>query len=46
TVASDIDEDACIAAAKADPAVMKWIEGKEVARAIYIPGRMVTLVVE
>lgn len=38
--------DGVLAAAKADAAVAKWLEGKEIVKEIVVPGRMVTLVVK
>jgi len=38
-------EDA-LAAAKANENVRKWIEGKEIAREIYVPGKLVNIVVK
>ena len=44
-VAPDAEQGAILAAAKADPAVAKWLEGQELVKELYVPGRMVTLVV-
>ena len=46
SVVREADAEACSAAAQADPAVAKWLEGKQLVKAIYIPDRMVTLVVK
>jgi leucyl-tRNA synthetase len=45
TVPSDADEAAAFAAARAEENVAKWLDGKSVVKQIYVPGRMVTLVV-
>ncbi len=46
TVAADIAQADAIAAAQADEAVVKAIDGKTVVKAIYIPGRLVNIVVK
>ena len=46
TVAADIAAADAIAAAKADEAVSKAIEGKTIAKEIYIPGRLVNIAVK
>jgi leucyl-tRNA synthetase len=43
-VPADIGEQAAIAAAKADPKIAKYLEGKTIRREIYVPGRLVNLV--
>ena len=45
TVPADADKDAVLAAAKACPAVLPYLEGKTVRKEIVVPGRMVNLVV-
>ncbi len=45
TVAADIAKDDAIAAAKAEPAVAKTIEGKTVCKEIYVPGKLVNIAV-
>ncbi len=40
-----VDKDAAIAAAKADPGVAKWLEGVALKREVYVPGKLVNLVV-
>ncbi|MBO1926967.1 leucine--tRNA ligase [Thiomicrorhabdus sp. 6S2-11] len=45
-VAADADKDSILAAAKADEAVQKFIEGKDLVKEIYVPGRLVNLVVK
>ncbi len=44
-VAADVSKDDAIAAAKADETVQKYLEGKAIRREIYVPGRLVNLVV-
>ncbi|MEZ5397965.1 MAG: class I tRNA ligase family protein [Bryobacterales bacterium] len=44
-VAADADKDSVIALAKADPAVAKHLEGVTLRREVYVPGRLVNLVV-
>ena len=45
-VANGLDKDATQAAAEADPAVQKILEGKEIIKVIAVPGRMVNFVVK
>lgn len=40
-----VDKDAALAAAKADPAVAKWLAQGTLRREIFVPGRLVNLVV-
>ena len=42
----DVDKDTAIAAAKAHGKVQSFIEGKEIVREIYVPGKLVNLVVK
>ncbi|MEM7141089.1 MAG: leucine--tRNA ligase [Actinomycetota bacterium] len=44
-VAADVDEDAAVEAALAEANVAVHVDGKELRKAIYVPGRMVNLVV-
>jgi leucyl-tRNA synthetase len=44
-VARDATEDAVMEAALADPTTLRFIEGKAVRKRIYVPGRLVNLVV-
>jgi leucyl-tRNA synthetase len=44
-VAADISEDDAIKAAKTDGKIVPHIEGKTIKKAIYVPGRLVSLVV-
>ncbi|HEY7673551.1 MAG TPA: leucine--tRNA ligase [Gammaproteobacteria bacterium] len=44
-VPSDADEQQVIELARADETVLRYLEGKELKRAIYVPGRIVNLVV-
>ncbi len=46
TVAADIDEAGAIAAAKAEPKIADLLKGAKVLKAIYVPGRLVSLVVK
>jgi leucyl-tRNA synthetase len=43
-VPADVSESAAIAAAKADPKIARYLEGKTIRRDIYVPGRLVNLV--
>ena len=43
-VPSDVSEKAAIEAAKADPKIARFLEGKTIRREIYVPGRLVNLV--
>ncbi|GMA50245.1 leucine--tRNA ligase [Alicyclobacillus contaminans] len=45
-VAADADAKTAIAAAKAAPDVAEWLNGKVVKKEIYVPGRLVNLVVQ
>ena len=45
TIATDADEATAVAAALADPNVAAHVDGKELRKQIYVPGRMITLVV-
>ena len=45
-VAADIQKDEAIAAAKAEPKVAAEIQGKEIVKEIYVPGKLVNLVVK
>jgi len=40
-----VSQDAALAAAKADPAVARWLEGQTIRREVYVPGKLVNLVV-
>jgi leucyl-tRNA synthetase len=42
----DIDKDTVILAAKADPKVQSFLEGKEIVKEIYVPGKLVNLAVK
>jgi leucyl-tRNA synthetase len=44
-VPADITEKEAIAAAKADEGIIKHIEGKKIKKEIYVPGRLVSLVI-
>ena len=45
-VAADITAEEAIALAKADPKVLEEIEGKTMVKEIYVPGKLVNLVVK
>jgi len=45
-VANPPSKEDAIAAAKANENVRKWIEGKEIAKEIYVPGKLVNIVVK
>lgn len=45
-VAADADKEAILSAAKAEAAVLKFIESKEMVKEIVVPGRLVNLVVK
>jgi leucyl-tRNA synthetase len=40
-----VDKDSAIAAAKAEPSVARWLDGGELKREVYVPGKLVNLVV-
>ncbi|MBP3414703.1 MAG: leucine--tRNA ligase [Clostridia bacterium] len=46
SVAADISKDDAIAAAKADEACAPMIEGKQIVKEIYVPGRLINIVVK
>ncbi len=46
TVAADIAKEDAIAAAKADEKVAGFLEGKDIKREVYVPGRLVNFVVK
>jgi leucyl-tRNA synthetase len=45
-VSVDEAQDSVLAKAKANPDVAKWLEGKEIVKEIYIPGKIVNIVVK
>jgi leucyl-tRNA synthetase len=45
TVSRALDEESVKKQALADPKITSWIEGKEIRRIIYVPGRLVNIVV-
>ena len=45
-VAADADKDTILATAKADEAVLKFTDGKDIVKEIYVPGRLVNIVVK
>jgi leucyl-tRNA synthetase len=46
TVASDADQETVLSAAKADPGVQQWINGKQIAKELYVPKKLVNFVVK
>jgi leucyl-tRNA synthetase len=44
TVPADADKDTVLAAAKADPKVQAHLEGKNIVKEIFVPGKMVNLI--
>lgn len=45
-ISVDEDQDSVLEKAKSNENVMKWLEGKEVIKEIYVPGKIVNLVVK
>jgi len=45
SVAPDADQDAVMSIAEADPSVLKWIQGKDIKKKIYVPGKVCNIVV-
>ncbi|RMH60793.1 MAG: leucine--tRNA ligase [Zetaproteobacteria bacterium] len=45
TVAKDADRDAVLAAARADAAIAKWLDGMDIVKVILVPGRLLNIVV-
>lgn len=45
-VSVDESHDSVLAKAKANPDVAKWLEGKEIVKEIYVPGKIVNIVVK
>ena len=46
SVAPDADQATVLGAAEADPNILKWTEGKEVVKRIYVPGKICNIVVK
>ena len=44
--AKDVDKDVVISAAKADAKVQSFLDGKEIVKEIYVPGKLVNLAVK
>ena len=42
----DVDKDAAVAAAKEQPSVAKFLEGKNVVKVIFVPSKILNLVVK
>lgn len=45
TVAKDADQDAVMAAAESDAAIAKWLDGMQIVKVIFVPGRLLNVVV-
>lgn len=45
TIATDADKDAVLAAAKIESNVAKYLDGKKLVKEIYVPGKLVSLVI-
>jgi len=45
-VASDISEKEALALAQADESIKKWLVGKEIAKKIFVPGKLLNIVVK
>ena len=45
TIAADADEETAVFAAKSDPSLAKHLEGGEVTKVIYVPGRILNLMI-
>ena len=46
TVPADADKDTILAAAKADPRVAQYIEGKTIVKEVFVPGKLASIVVK
>ena len=46
TIAKDAGQDVAMAAAQADAAINKWLEGMQVVKVILVPGRLLNIVVK
>ncbi len=46
TIPADATQEVAVSAAKAHPDVAEWVTGKELVKEIYVPGRLVSLVVK
>ena len=45
-IAKDEDKESVLEKAKNNPDLAKWLEGKELVKEIYVPGKIVNLVVK
>lgn len=45
-ISVDEVKDSVLAKAKANPDVARWLEGKEIVKEIYVPGKIVNIVVK
>jgi len=46
TVSKDADQDTAMAAAQADKAIAKWLDGMQIVKVILVPGRLLNIVVK
>ena len=46
TIAKTAGQDEAMAAAQADPAIRKWLDGMQVVKVILVPGRLLNIVVK
>lgn len=44
-VAKDIDQEGALAAARALPSVAKQVDGKEVKKVVFVPGKIINIIV-
>jgi leucyl-tRNA synthetase len=45
-ISKDEDKESVLAKAKQEETVMKWLEWKEIVKEIYVPGKIVNIVVK
>ncbi len=45
TISKDADQDMALAAARADAAIAKWLDGQQIVKVILVPGRLLNIVV-
>jgi len=45
-IAVDEAKDSVLAKAKSNPDVARWLEGKDIVKEIYVPGKIVNIVVK
>ncbi|NOR72454.1 MAG: leucine--tRNA ligase [Mariprofundaceae bacterium] len=46
TVPKDADQDAVMAAAESDASIAKWLDGMQIVKVIFVPGRLLNIVVK